>query len=192
MLIIGLTGSIAMGKSTISKMLKSLGGIIYDADMRSKHYLFSLTEIKEHFKDAVNNDKISTEKLAKIVFNNKEKLLLLEYIIYPYLHKEVQVLMKQYSSSNRIIVLDMPKLFEGGFAKYCEYVLVVDAPKRLQYQRIVRREKYSAEQIKDIIKNQMDNNDKIKLADFKIDTGLGRAYSMEQIKKIWRELNCVK
>ena len=191
MIVIGLTGSIGMGKSTVSKQFSLLGAKVASAD-DFVHYLLKndtkiIADIAKEFPNAVIDGVIERKILGKIVFADAQKLKILEQILHPkVVALEEKFVKKQRRLGAKLVVLDIPLLFETGAEKRVDYTVVVTAPKFIQRRRVLARTGMTAEKFAQIISTQMPDNEKRKRADFIIQTGLGKAYSFRelQIKKL--------
>jgi len=176
--VIGLTGGIASGKSTVLKEFKKLGAEIIDSDKISHKILEKnrdvFKKIVKHFGKGIltRGGKIDRKKLGKIVFSDKNKLKLLEKIIHPPI---VSVIKKTLThllthSHTHLIVLDAPLLFETGLSKIVDKTVVVWLPQEIQIKRLMKRDKVDYKTAKERIKLQMPLDKKKKLADFCIDS----------------------
>lgn len=193
MLVLGLTGSIGMGKSTAAEMFRRLGIPVHDADA-SVHSLFqagglAVAPISQRFPDAVVDDAVDRERLGRIVFGDAAALRDLEAIVHPLVRRERdRFLDLQRRVRRSAAVLDIPLLFETGGEDICDYVFVVSAPAFLQRQRVLARPGMTAERLSSILKKQMPDGEKRRRADYVLQTGLGRAATVRTIKKILRQL----
>lgn len=167
--IIGLTGGIGSGKSTIAKYIEQLGVPVYIADLEAKKILDSEAvtgKIIDVFgKDIVENGKIDRKKLSNIVFRQPEKLQILNSIIHP----EVAVHFKNWVDKNQdasIVVKEAAILFESGSYKDCDKIILVTAPKEIRIQRVMKRDKLSRESIESRMANQWSEERKEALSDF--------------------------
>jgi dephospho-CoA kinase len=198
MLIIGLTGGVASGKNFVASRFKKLRIPVFDADLEVHKLLSSDGEIflrvKKLFPRAVLNGKIDRGKLGEEVFNDDKKLQNLEQIIYPKLRNEENLFLKNCRRNyQKIAVLNIPLLFEKNGHKRCDLSIAVIAPMRIQLQRFKARYLKNnsnqndfaiEEKFKKIIKNQFNNLQRKKLADFIIQNGLGKAFCQSQINLI--------
>jgi len=193
MQVLGLTGSIGMGKSTAAAMFRRLGLPVHDADA-SVHALFraggsAVAPISRRFPEAIVNGAVDRERLGKTVFGNADALRDLEEIVHPLVRRERdRFLDLQRRARRRAAVLDIPLLFETGGQDICDYVFVVSAPAFLQRQRVLARPGMTAERLSSILKKQMPDREKRRRADYVLPTGLGRAVTIRAIKKILRQL----
>lgn len=172
-MILGLTGGIACGKTTISNMFKKIGIEVVDADVVAREVLELpevLKEIRETYGDIIfENDKLDRKKMRDIIFNNKDNIKKLNSIVHP---KVIKVFQDEYNKKKLkedVIVFDIPLLFEVGLEKFCDKILVVYVKEEVQIERIMRRDGSSRELAKKIIDAQMNLGEKIKLADYIIE-----------------------
>lgn len=199
MIVLGLTGSIAMGKSTIAAMLEKEGVPVHDSDA-AVHTLmqpggeavpmiaeaFPVFKYPEVYDKKKNNIKpINRSKLGALVFaeGNEELLEELEDIVHPLVRKSQQDFIRRHKKTE-IVALDIPLLYETGAEQNVDYVLVVSAPYHIQRQRVLDREGMTEEKFEAILERQVSDQEKRARADFIVDTGLGHAHSMKQIKEI--------
>ena len=197
MIVLGVTGSIAMGKSTVSTMLSCLNNPIHDAD-KTVHDLMDVNgaayhEIAERFPKAVEVNGVNRKKLGQEVFGNPEKLTELEDILHPLVREARDNFIRQQNRyKSKLIILDIPLLYETGGEKQCDKVLVVSAPYFIQRQRVLARHGMTRTKFHDILKRQLPDYEKRKRADFVVPTGLGRAYTYKTLKRLVRSLNETK
>ncbi len=189
MVIIGLTGSIGMGKTTVARQFASLGAKICSAD-GCVHKLMSkggaaVSQVQKYFPTAVNNGEVDRKILGQIVFTDKEKLKALENILHPLVRQmEDDFVINVKRLGTKIVVLDIPLLFETGGHTRVDFTVVVSAPAFIQRQRVMARKNMTAEKFERIIANQMQDLEKRRHADFIIPTGLGKAYSFMAVKEL--------
>ena len=172
MIIVGLTGGIGSGKTTVLKLFKKLGCDTYIADDEAKKIMNSdielIAEVKKIFGDkAYKNKKLNRAHIASVVFNNKEKLNLLNAIVHPKVRQHFTNFVKK--SKAKIIIYEAAILFESGSYKLCDYIVTVTTPIEERIERIMKRDTISKEQILQRIKNQLDDEYKIKNSHFVID-----------------------
>ena len=192
-MIIGLTGGIASGKSTVSKYLAEKGFKVYDADKIAKDITEKKSvqeEIILTFGDKIldENRNVDRKKLKEIVFEDKEKLEKLNAIIHPKVidfYKELKE-----KDTDEIIVFDVPLLFESGIDKFCDKILVVISDYEIQLDRIVERDKIDRDLAEKIIKSQLSNGERIKKADVVIENNSSLEDLFEKVERfcetIWR------
>jgi dephospho-CoA kinase len=180
MRVLGLTGSIAMGKSTAARMLRRLGLPIHDAD-ECVHRLFAkggraVGPISRAFPGVIENGAVDRNKLGSKVFGNAEELEKLESIVHPLVRDERDRFLGQNRRRRaRLVVLDVPLLYETRGQGICDQVMVVSAPAFLQRRRALARPDMTPEKLSSILTRQMPDHRKRKLADVVIATGLGFA-----------------
>jgi dephospho-CoA kinase len=193
-IVLGLTGSIAMGKSTAAGMFRRLGVPVWDAD-GVVHALFgrggaAVAPVEAAFPGVVRNGRIDREALGARVFGDPAALVRLEGIVHPLVYADQRrFLARQRRARRRLVLLDVPLLFESGGHRACDEVAVVSAPALVQRQRLRRRPGMDEARIDAILARQMPDAEKRRRADFVIPTGLGRACSMQAIARIVATLN---
>ncbi|MGL4308779.1 MAG: dephospho-CoA kinase [Cetobacterium sp.] len=191
-MIIGLTGGIASGKSTVSDIFKNLGIKIYDGDIIAKNIMAKeevILELKKNFgKDIFDNEgRLNRKKFKEIVFNNKEKLEILNGIVHPKVIKEFYNIKKE-TNTKDIVLFDVPLLFETGIDKLCDRVIVVDIDENIQIARIIARDEITIELAKKIIEKQMDRKIKISKADYIIENNGTKEELYNKALDIYREI----
>lgn len=193
MIVIGLTGSIAMGKSTVAKQCELLGAKAICADsivhalMRPDGKAFSA--VVEAFPKALVKGEIDRKALGKIVFGDSRKMAALEAILHPLVKTEEEAFVhKQKMLGARAVVLDIPLLFEAGSDNRVDVTLVASAPAFVQRQRAMARTGMTEEKFHAILARQMSDSEKRARADFVVATGLGKAQSMRQLKTLFHLL----
>lgn len=199
MIIIGLTGSIGMGKSTVARMLEREGCPIHDADKAVHEFMrpggAAFESVALAFPDAWDKKKhvIKRDVLAETVFENTEKKELLESILHPLVRADqTNFIKRNIALKRRFCVLEIPLLFETGAEKRVDVTICVSAPFHTQRRRVMARAGMSEELFYSILKAQMPDIRKRVLADFVVQTGLGFAYSHRQVREILRILKCMK
>lgn len=178
-MVIGLTGGIGTGKSTVSQILKDRGFSVIDLDVISHEVIeFSsvVEKIVQNFgrevldEDEAGNCTISREKLGKIIFSDKKKRLALNSIMHPeilkVMHKKI---LECKSEKNKIIFVEVQLLFEVQWEKEFDYILLVAAKRDMQVRRVLERDKRSEEEALNIINSQMSLDEKREKSDFVIE-----------------------
>jgi dephospho-CoA kinase len=194
MIVIGLTGSIGTGKSTIARQFARLGAATLDSD-KVVHALLAkggeaVEEVARLFPAARVNGAIDRKLLGREVFGKPVKLKLLESVIHPLVRKaQDEFIRKSRRAVRRFVVLDIPLLFETEGEKRCDYVVVTDASPFLQRQRVLARPGMTEEKFTAVVAAQMPAFQKRRRADFVICTGLGRYVSQKEVKRILCRLN---
>lgn len=197
MIVLGVTGSIAMGKSTVSTMLSRMNNPIHDAD-KTVHGLMDISgkayyEIAKRFPRAVEVSSVDRAKLGQEVFGNPEKLKQLENILHPLVRKARDNFIKQHiRHKSKLVILDIPLLYETGGDKHCHKVIVVSAPYFIQRQRALARQGMTQTKFHDILRRQLSDHEKRRRADFIVPTGLGKAYTYRTLKRLMHSLSRVK
>ena len=178
-MIIGLTGGIASGKSTVSKYLAEKGFKVYDADKIAK----DISEKKSVQENKIldENGNIDRKKLKEIVFENKDKLKKLNGIIHPKVIDFYKKLKEK--NTDEVIIFDVPLLFESGLDKFCDKILVVISDYEIQLNRIVERDKIDRELAEKIIKSQLSNEERIKKADVVIENNSNLEDLFEKVER---------
>ena len=173
MLIIGLTGSIGMGKSTVAKRFIANGVPVFDADA-IVHELYegeAAQEIEAAFPGSTRDDKIYREILADILKSNTDALTRLEEIVHPMVRiKQREFLEAAAESGAEMVVLEIPLLFETGGDKHVDVTIVVTAPTIVQRSRVLSRQNMSEAKLDSLLANQMHDVEKRRRADFVVDT----------------------
>ena len=188
-MIIGLTGGIGSGKTAVSETFEKLGITVVDADLASRVVVEKgkpcLEEIAKHFGDAIlnENDELNRAKLREIIFNSDSEKLWLESLLHPAIAEQIKDELNASKSPYTILV--SPLLLETNQRDFCDKVLVVDVPIELQMERTTKRDGVSEDQVKSIIKSQINRDERLQLADeIIINEG-----SIEDLEMIVRELH---
>ena len=193
MVVIGLTGSIAMGKSATSKIFKSYGVPVFNAD-DCVHQLIGpngklVSLIGQRFIGTLEKNKnlqyINRVKLGNIVFKDKKKKKELESIIHPQVTIERKKWREQAQRQrSKAICYDVPLLYETKGEKLCNFVVVVSAPLFVQKHRALNRPDMTEKKFNNILKNQISDKEKRKRADFIVNSGLGYRFARNQVYNI--------
>lgn len=193
MIVIGLTGSIGMGKSTIARQCAMLGARTISADALV-HALMqpggaAFSAIAREFPEAVVDGKIDRKTLGAIVFPDASKLRRLEEILHPLVRTaEEQFAARMKRMGVKLIVMDIPLLFETGGERRMDMTMTVTAPGVVQAQRVLARPGMTREKFAEILARQLPDREKRKRADIIVHTGLGKAASMRQIALLFSML----
>jgi dephospho-CoA kinase len=195
MIIIGLTGNIASGKSVVSRFLKKLGADIVDVDqlakkVQSKNVNGVIDKMKEVFgKEIVLNGKVDRKRLGSIVFSDKEKLNKLNEVMIPVMTKVVKKIIEEKRVSGvKVLVVDAAILFEASWGKIVDTVWVVYIPKKLQLERLMKRENIGRGEALRRIESQMPISEKIKRTDVVIDNSGDFSQMESQILELWKKI----
>lgn len=184
---LGITGGIGSGKSTISEIFTLLGVPVYVSDLESKRIVEQSPIVKEKLtalfgEELYRNGVLDKAKLANYIFNDKEKLEKVNAIIHP----EVETDFGQWLARNKqypILAQEAAILFESGFNKLMDKVVMVYTPLELRIQRTMLRDKMPYDKVVERIRNQMSDEEKIKLSDFTI-VNDGTLSIIEQVSNV--------
>lgn len=175
-MIIGLTGGIASGKTTVSNFLKAKNFLVLDADKIAKEISEQEAikrEIVISFGEKIldSNSNIDRKKLKKIIFEDKKELVKLNNIIHPEVYNFFEKIAKEkrLENSEKIIIFDVPLLFESGIDKLCDKILLIWTSREKRIKRIMKRDNIKSSLAEKIIDSQMSDEEKIKKADIVIE-----------------------
>ena len=192
MFVLGLTGSIGMGKSTTAKFFAEEGVPVHDAD-GAVHRLYdgeAAPPIEVAFPGTTQNGKVDREKLAKAVLGDPAKIKQLEGIVHPLVHRvRERFLSDAEKSGAKVAVLDIPLLFETGGDARCDAVVVVSAPAEMQRTRAFERPGMSEQKLAAIMANQVPDAEKRARADFIVDTSQGFEHARAQVREILQRVS---
>lgn len=199
MKIVGLTGSIASGKSTVAEMFRELGAYLIDWDVLAREvvepHMKAWNGIVDYFgKDVLNDDlTLDREKLGEIVFDNAEKLEKLNEIVHPAVFEEDEERVQEIKKLDpkAIVIKDIPLLIEIGYQKFVDKVVVVYTSEENQFKRMLVRG-FGPEEARKRIKAQMPLEEKVKSADFVIQNDGSLEETREQVQRIFAELSRLK
>lgn len=193
-LIVGLTGSIGMGKSTVAKMFASLGAPVFSADqivhdlLGAKGKVFP--QIAKIFPQAVRGGRIDKKILGQIVFRNPALRKKLESLLHPLVWQERTKFLKNVKNEKQpLAILEIPLLFETGENEKCDRTICVAATLAQQKKRVLKRKGMTPSKLKAILKSQMRNADKMKKANAVIRTDKSLAATKKQVKALWDKWN---
>ncbi len=191
MVVIGLTGSIGMGKSTAATMLRRMGVPVHDSDA-VVHSLMSsggdaVAAVGKAFKGVVRDGAVDRRKLGRLVFGNPEELKRLEAILHPLVYRGRQRFLAACRRARApVAAVDVPLLFETGSDSDCDLTVVVTAPRCVQRSRISNRPGMTDERLEQIVRRQMPDLAKRRNADFVVQTGLGFRATLRSLAGIVR------
>jgi dephospho-CoA kinase len=190
MVVIGLTGSLGMGKTTTSRFFAEAGVPVYDAD-ETVHRLYTgeaVALIEAAFPGTAGEHGIDRTKLAQAVLGDAAALARLEAIVHPLVRREEQRFLEATRKAGaRVAVLDIPLLFETGGDRRVDAVVVVSAPADLQRARAFERPGMTEEKFRALIAKQMPDEEKRRRADFVVDSSQGQDYARAQVHAILRQ-----
>lgn len=189
--IIGLTGGIGSGKSTIAKFFSELGVPVYVADTQAKKimdYPSTIQEVQSIFGEKVldENQKLDRKKIASIVFNHPEKLKALNSVIHPKVAEDFSQWLNQHNH-HAYVIKEVAIIFETHSEDQYDKIILVTAPEEIRIQRVMERDKISKEQVEERIKNQLSDQEKINKSDFII-MNIDLETSKNEIKKLHKIL----
>lgn len=191
MIVLGLTGSVGMGKSTVAKMFAEEGIPVFDADAEV-HRLYegkAAGPIEAVFPGVTKDGRVDRNLLSARVVGDGEALMRLESIVHPLVRGARRAFVeKARVSGAKIALVDIPLLFETGNGEGIDKVVVVSAPYEVQRERVLARGGMTEEKFQAILARQMPDAEKRKRADFVIDTSKGFAATREDVRAILREL----
>lgn len=170
-LIVGLTGGIGSGKTTVAKMFEESGIPIYIADDRARQIMDRkdvVNAVQSIFKEDVKiGEVLDRKKIREIVFDNKDLLTQLNNIVHPEVKKDFEE-WKMANDASPFVIKESAVLFENKLHTQCDLVILVTAPEEIRIKRVMDRDKVSYDNVKSIISNQMQDSDKIPLSDYVI------------------------
>jgi len=184
--VLGLTGSIGMGKSATADLFRRLGVPVHDADA-TVHRLYrgrAAAPIEKEFPGTVSDGIVDRTKLGAAVFNDPERMKRLEAIVHPLVREEEDNFLKRVADLSPVAVLDIPLLFETGGERRCDATLVVTAPTSVQRARVMGRPGMTEQKFSAILAKQMPDAEKRARAHFLVDTGRGFASAEAQVRSI--------
>lgn len=191
MIVLGLTGSIAMGKSTTARMFEEEGVPVHDSDS-AVHRLYAgeaAPRIETLFPGTVVGGKVDRARLASLVTGNPEKLRQLEDLVHPLVRKDAERFVnEQRMRGAPLALLDVPLLFETGGTERVDKIIVVTAPSQIQRQRVLARPGMTEDRFEDILSRQMPDAEKRRRADFVIDTSRGLEAARREVQNIITQL----
>lgn len=189
-----MTGGIATGKSTVSRMLVERGAALIDADIIAREIMEpghpALRAVTEHFGRSIllPDGRLDRKRLGEIIFSNPEERRLLEGITHPAIRREMSKRMKELESADpsRLVVADIPLLYESGLENLYEEVMVVYVPRQVQLERLMHRDQLTEEEALQRLMAQMDIEQKKAKADILIDNSYGLKETERQVDEFWR------
>lgn len=191
MIVLGLTGSIGMGKSTTARMFADAGVPVHDSD-EAVHRLYAGAAaplVEREFPGTLANGVVDRAALGRKVIGDKQALKRLEKIIHPLVRADADAFLARHRAAGApLAVLDIPLLFETGGRDRVDKVVVVSAPAGIQRQRVLARPGMSEEKFAAILASQVPDEEKRRQADFVIDTGKGLDAARQAVLAIIAEL----
>lgn len=194
MKIVGLTGGIGSGKTTVGNIFKRLKIPVYDSDSRAKALYAESTELRKQVEeefgaDIYTGDQINRGKLAAIVFQDKSKLEVLNGLVHPVLNLDFE----HWANAQEApyVIREAAILLESGGYKACDAIIVVTANESIRIARVQARDEATAEQVKARIQNQWSDQKRLEYADYEIRNN-GEESLIDQVMQIHEELKAVK
>ena len=194
MIVIGLTGSIGMGKSTVAAMFAELGASVWCAD-DAVHRLYAeegagVGPVRELFPEVIVNGAVDRRELASVVLGAPDKLKQLEEIVHPLVGVDREEFLREAALAHApAVVLDIPLLFENGSEKFFNAVVVVSAPPEVQRDRVLKRPGMSEQKLEAILSEQMPDAEKRQRADYVINTNQPIEATKRDVEKIYRQIS---
>lgn len=189
--VIGLTGGIGSGKTTIANYFASMGISVYIADDEAKKVMQSeniVQQIKTTFGDSIfENEILNRAKLAEIVFNNADKLAQLNAIVHPAVKSDFELWLQE-NKNHDYVIYEAAILFESGRYKECDVIITVTAPEEIRIERVVKRDNTTREQVLSRMKMQWNDEKRISLSNFVINNS-NLKIAKEEVVKILKILN---
>lgn len=189
--VIGLTGGIGSGKTTIANYFNEMGVPVYIADDGARNVMKSddiIEEIKISFGEALfENNILNRAKLAEIVFNDKDKLAELNAIVHPAVKKDFEVWLLQHKSY-QYVIYEAAILFESGRYKECDLIITVTAPEEIRIERVLKRDNTTREQVLSRMKMQLNDENRISRSNFVINND-NLKNAKEEVVKILKILD---
>jgi dephospho-CoA kinase len=189
--VIGLTGGIGSGKTTIASYFAEMGVPLYIADDEAKKVMQStniIKQIKTTFGDSIfENEILNRAKLAEIVFNDADQLAKLNAIVHPAVKKDFELWLSK-NENYSYVVYEAAILFESGRYKECDIIITVTAPEEVRIERVVKRDNTTREQVLSRMKMQWNDEKRISLSNFVINNS-NLKIAKEEVVKILKILN---
>lgn len=189
MFVIGLTGGIGSGKTTVANLFKEIGIGVYSSDNRGKYLMHNSASLKNSIKKAFGSDSYINEKLNKnyiaaIVFNDKKKLSILNNLIHP----RVKIDFEKWKNKQKgdFIIKESAILFESGAYKDCDITINIYSSKKNRIKRVIKRDATSEKQVIERINNQLTDKERSKKADITLENNGDLELLKENVKKIYQ------
>ena len=192
-IIVGLTGSIGMGKSETARMFRAAGIPVFDSDAEVHRLMGpggkAVPLVENEFPGVTGPEGIDRKELGRRVFGDDAALKKLEAILHPMVARERNRFIRRMRLQGyRIVVVDVPLLFETGGDRAVDYTVVVSAPALIQKSRVMARPGMTEQRLQAILEKQMPDVEKRRRADFVVQSGLGKRHARNQVNRIIRIL----
>ena len=189
-MVVGLTGGIGSGKTTVARIFEKLGIPIYNSDQRAKDLYSESQELKTlmqaHFgTDIYTGNEINRSMLANIVFGNKAELEVLNGFVHPLLQKDFEYWNEKQNAP--YVLREAAILIESGAHKFCDKIIVITADEEVRIARVTKRDNSTKEQVKSRMANQLKDSERLKFADFEIKNNTNDSL-IEQVLHIHSQL----
>ena len=195
MLVVGLTGGIASGKSVVSKTLKEFGLPIIDADLIAREIVrpneVGYREIVDHFGHGILNpdETINRRRLAKIIFGDSQEMERLNSILHPRIVKEIKKRIRDFKETReRMVIVDAALLIETGELSLVDKLIVATVSPKIQVRRLAQRDHLTKKEARERIATQMPLSEKVKLADYVIDNSGSVTKTVKKTKELYHKL----
>ncbi len=191
MIILGVTGSIGMGKSTAAKMFRRMSVPVYDSDA-AVHVVLgrggeAVGPIDRAFPGVVRNCVVDRDALGRVVFGDPVALKTLESIVHPLVRRRQDDFLRRWAGRHApVVALDIPLLFEVNLDVRCDFTIVVSAPAFIQAARVLARDGMTQEKFVGILERQMPDREKRRRADFVVPSNRGRRETLRRLTRIVR------
>ena len=198
--LLGVTGGIASGKTTVARMLEHLGARLIDFDLLSRVVVEpgkpSWRDITAYFGEQVllRDKTLDRKKLAEIVFRDSEKRKKLESIVHPRIYEEFRRMIKEYDAKDADIIIQVvvPLLFEGNLKHLFHKILLVYIPEEMQIERVMKRDRISREMALNMLRSQITIEEKRGYADFIVDNSCSLDETKRQVEEVWEKLKKIQ
>lgn len=194
-IVVGLTGGMGAGKSTAVSMIKKMVIPVFDSDEAVHRLMRDNAEMKavfyRKFPQSLVNDQIDRSVLSSLIKDRRLDVRELEKIIYPFLEQELQAFFARHRFEP-VVVLDVPLLFEAGWNRFCDRIIVLSAPADVLKQRVFSRPGMTEQKYDALTARQMPDHEKCSKADYIIETQYGIEPVQHKLTEIMEELKCVK
>lgn len=194
MLLVGLTGGIGSGKSTVARMLAERGAVVLDADAYARDALaagtLGLRAVAERFGEEVldPDGELDRGALAAVVFADAEARRDLEAIVHPEVRRRLEQAIEAHAGTDGIVIIDSPLLVEAGQGGSVQLLVVVTAPEQAQLERLAAGRGMSEDDVRARIASQMPVEEKAAIADVVLDNGGDLLELERQVERLWRDL----
>ncbi|MFQ3360826.1 MAG: dephospho-CoA kinase [Alphaproteobacteria bacterium] len=196
MIVLGLTGSIGMGKTTVAKLFADLDVPVFNSDEAVNLIYMKNPDVLKFIKDnfiEYENDIICKKRISEIVFNDKKKLAILEKFIHPLVReKQINFINESKKKKKPLIIIEIPLLYEVGVHNFIDFSIVVTAPFEIQKSRVLQRKDMSEKKFLNILDRQMPDREKCAKADYIINNLEIEATKKQVVNLCNKILNSIK